>query len=67
MRSGESCSIAEKDSNIDVYKYNQLLFFSFYLPKMYVRVTGPLALWVECSPVVWETGVQSQVESYKRL
>ena len=23
--------------------------------------------WVECSPMVWETGVQSQVESYQRL
>ena len=26
-----------------------------------------LAKWVECSPMVWETGVQSQVESYQRL
>ena len=27
----------------------------------------PLAYWLECSPVVQETGVQSQVESYQRL
>ena len=25
------------------------------------------AQWVECPPMVWETGVQSQVESYQRL
>ena len=24
-------------------------------------------LWVECLPMVWETRVQSQVESYQRL
>ena len=29
--------------------------------------TGPLALWVKCSPMVRDTGVQSQVESYQRL
>ena len=29
--------------------------------------TGPVAKWVECSPMVWKTGVQSQVESYQRL
>ena len=29
--------------------------------------TKPLAKWVECSPMVWETGVQSQVNSYQRL
>ena len=30
-------------------------------------LTGPLAKWVEGSPIVRETGVQSQVESYQRL
>ena len=30
-------------------------------------ITGSLAKWVECSPMVRETGVQSQVESYERL
>ena len=29
--------------------------------------TGSLAKWVECLPMVWETWVQSQVESYQRL
>ena len=29
--------------------------------------TGSLILWVECSPMVREAGVQSQVESYQRL
>ena len=24
-------------------------------------------LWVDCSPMVWETGVQTQVKSYRRL
>ena len=28
---------------------------------------GSFAKWVECSPMVQETGVQSQVESYQRL
>ena len=28
---------------------------------------GPEALWLECSPIVCETWVQSQVESYQRL
>ena len=30
-------------------------------------VTGPLAKWVDCSPMTRETEVQSQVESYQRL
>ena len=37
---------------------------------MYIYVfilTGPLNLWVECSPMARETGVQSQVDSYQRL
>ena len=29
--------------------------------------TSSLAKWVEYSPMVWETGVASQVESYQRL
>ena len=28
---------------------------------------GSLAKWVECSPMVWETSIQSQVASYQRL
>ena len=31
------------------------------------HLTGSLAQWVECSPMVRERGVQSQVESYQRL
>ena len=27
----------------------------------------PIGLLVECSPMAWETGVQSQVKSYQRL
>ena len=30
-------------------------------------ITWPLALWVECSPMIRETRVQSQVKSYQRL
>ena len=30
-------------------------------------VTGSLDLWVECLLMVWETKVQSQVESYQKL
>ena len=32
-----------------------------------ICVLWHLAAWVECSPMVRETGVQSQVESYQRL
>ena len=40
-------------TNIDIY--------------IYIYITGSLAQWVECSPMVRETGVQSQVKSYRRL
>ena len=30
-------------------------------------ITGSLTKWVECSPMIWETWVQSQVASYQRL
>ena len=35
--------------------------------KVSLYITGPLALWVECSPMSWDTGVWFQVESYHRL
>ena len=38
-------------------KKKQVTSFLFYL----------LAKWLECSPLFWETGVQFQVESYRRL
>ena len=28
---------------------------------------GSLAKWVQCSPMIWETWVQSQIKSYQRL
>ena len=31
------------------------------------KLTSPLAKWVECLPVVQETGVQSQVKSYQKF
>ena len=36
----------------------QIIFFA---------IADPLALWVECSPMAWETRDQSQVDSYQRL
>ena len=39
--------------------------YNYYLRIIFV--TGPLAKWVECSPIVWKTRVQSQIESYQRL
>ena len=33
----------------------------------YCLLTGPLALWVTCSPLVQETGVQSHIKSNQRL
>ena len=51
----------------------QNFFPEFFSPKFRVCytwvhiITGPLAKWVECSPIVQETRVQSQVESYQRL
>ena len=41
-----------------------LVDFWYTLYKFYI---WPLAYWLQCSPMVWETGVQSQVESYQRL
>ena len=41
-----------------------ICFHSFYQTKRHAR---SLAEWVECSPMVRETGVQSQVASYQRL
>ena len=35
--------------------------------KMIHHVNRTLAWWLECSPMAWETWVQSQVESYQRL
>ena len=32
-----------------------------------VDLEKDLAYWVECLPMVWETGVQSQFESYQKL
>ena len=39
--------------------------FLIYIP--IILVTGSLALWIECSPMAWETMVQSEVASYQRL
>ena len=41
----------------------QVLFLGWLL----LGLTRPLAWWVKSSPMVWETGVQYQVESYQRL
>ena len=41
-------------------------FYSFYFYN-FSLCTGQLVKWVECSPMVQETRVQSQVESYQRL
>ena len=46
------------------YSYRNLLFLFFYLLK---SANLPMAWWLECSPMAWETWVQSQVESYQRL
>ena len=43
------------------------VFFVFFFLMNKMLHIGPLASWLECSPMVWETGVQSQVESYQRL
>ena len=45
--------------SIDTMQHFWLFFFSI--------ITEPLAQWVVCSPMVLETGIQSQVESYQRL
>ena len=42
----------------------QCIFSSFF--RFRLVTTGSLAKWVECSPMVREIGVQSQVESYQR-
>ena len=42
-------------------------YISIYFPTHYIGITWTLAWWLECLPMAWETGVQSQVESYQRL
>ena len=37
------------------------------LPREGRKYYWTLAWWLECSPMAWETRVQSQVESYRRL
>ena len=75
-----SCSIDFSNSLARSRNFSLFAFFLFYLVVILKstiiirviiivcsRITGSLALWVECSLVVRETGVQSQVTSYQRL
>ena len=50
-------------SKVDVLIF-LFIFFQFY--SLVSRDSGWLALWVECSPMVQENWVQSQVTSYQR-
>ena len=55
-RSGISVLVAQHDDDDDnIYIY------------IYIYIYIGLANWVECSPMTWETVVQSHVESYQRL
>ena len=47
-----------------VIKYSYLIQIIY---RQSYGLTRLLALWVESSPMVWETGVQSLVESYQSL
>ena len=44
----------------------KLEYLKLYNCATYLEIC-PLVYWVECSPIAWETGVQSPVESYQRL
>ena len=43
------------------------LTLNFIIIIIIIITTGSLTWWIECSPMVRETGVQSQVESLQRL
>ena len=49
-----------KSFSLRLGKFDEI-FFTIY------NITGSLAQWVKCSPMVRETGVQSQAESYQGL
>ena len=49
-----------------IYIYIYIYIYTHTEYQKYV-LTSSLAKWVECSPIVWETWVQSQVASYQRL
>ena len=54
---------------IQRYTYTHIYVKYVYI-KMMTNIyicTGSLAQWVECSPMIWETWVQSLVASYRRL
>ena len=55
-QSMEWCSSYQKRSLQITLSHSHQLYFD-----------RPIDLVVECSPMAWETGVQSQVESYQRL
>ena len=62
---------------IYIYKYIKYIyiyiFFFFFFKYIYIYIyihinkTGPLIQWVECSPIIRETWVQSQVASFQRF
>ena len=53
------------------FPYTSVLKILKREPSGHSRLRSPtlliFVLWVECFPIAWNTGVQSQVESYQRL
>ena len=47
---------------------DKLLVYKLYICiYIYIYTYQTIGIMLECSPMVWKTGVQSQVESYQRL
>ena len=51
----------------EIYFYNFYILFIEVCILCLIMFLHTLAQWLECSPMAWETWVQSQVESYQRL
>ena len=64
------CRLFDAESSLYIFiKYTWFGWVGFYVKSTIVGylISGSLAQWVECSPMVRVTGVQSQVESYMVL
>ena len=61
------CITLPTQSCLVLYSFFANLLQSLIIIILIIIITGSLAKWVECSQMIRETAVQSQVESYQRL
>ena len=65
------CYLMQKFDSLYMFDYNYNSLFNIPWQSFFAHIiwllTGSLAKWVECLPIVWEIWVQSQVASYQSL